>query len=430
LNEPGLSRGGDLSARERPFLGWIGTLQANEIFSLYCDDYRAAMASLAFSDLKRRQGDLLCSLAFGAAGIAYAAWYGGVVGGEAALFAEAGRWLRAAYRAQRGRLAFLGANARPGAQMPPGSLIYGAAGLPFLGALLAHSRGDRRARALAVERFLSLAGSAETGSAELYKGSAGSLAGTAILWHQTGDPRLRQVGDGLTRLLLAVLAGEEVRELYGGGLAHGTAGVYHALLLWSEASGFPLPAGFSESLAAFLAEAGETPERFCPRPQRYSFLCGGFTGLVVLAAKAAAVLGQPGYLAAARGAAQVMLAHPPNTPDLCCGRAGVASACLALARVDPEGPWEERAREYALSALLCPREDWPRSGLYNGEPALFCLATSFLHRLRAGPPCLDLIRLPPAAPEGEGRRSGESGPRRAPRERRRPGVPGRPRPRR
>ena len=120
-------------------------------------------------------------------------------------------------------------------------------------------------------------------------------------------------------------------------------------------------------------------------------LCNGFTGLAFLGAEAHRALGGEGLLEVTRQAGFRALARPSHRPDLCCGRAGVAYACLALSRVDPEGPWKSKAMDFALSTLLCEREDWRKAGVYGGEAAIPCLAASLLAGIASGPPALELV---------------------------------------
>jgi hypothetical protein len=109
------------------------------------------------------------------------------------------------------------------------------------------------------------------------------------------------------------------------------------------------------------------------------------------------VLGGASLREDARRAAALAVRSAPPRPDLCCGRVGVAFACLSVARVDPAGPWRRHARELALSALLCDRGEWEVSGLCGGEAALACLALDLVAGIDGGPPALE-----PAGRPGRG----------------------------
>jgi serine/threonine-protein kinase len=368
----------------------------HEIFGVYLEDYLAAARRRSWADLPRGQQGLYGSLAFGAAGIAYAHWYAGYLTGNEPLLDEADRWIRGALAGQRNRLAFLGPAAPPGARMPAGAYLYGLGGVHFVHALIARAREDRRAERRALRRFAELSRASIEGPADLYVGSAGGLAATAILLQHLEAEPLLDLGSALAGHLVRhalpdLQDGTRWHGLHGLGLAHGTAGAMLALLLWSAAAGSPLPPWFAPSLAAFLDTALYSPERFTRLAQHRSHLCSGVMGPVFLAVRAAQVLREPSLLASAREIAALTLAHLPSGADLCCGRAGCAFVLLALADQDPHGPWRNLAQELALSTLLCERAEWPFTGLYAGEAAIPCLALNLRLGIDSGPPCLDFI---------------------------------------
>ena len=367
-----------------------------EIFGAYIDDYFASIARLSWADLVRDQEGLYASLAFGAAGIAYAHWYAGYLRGDEILLAEAERWVRAALAGQRHRFAFLTPRAQPGDRMPPGACLYGRAGLFFIRALIARSCDERRAEQRALACFAELSRAAAAGTAEFYTGSAGCLAATAILFQHLGGGKLLDLGTELSATLRqrALLGGQgnvTWNGIHGLGLAHGAAGAYLALLLWSAAAGSDLPYWFAPSLTALLDTALHSPERFTRHEKDRSRLCKGIIGPAFLAVRAAQVLQEPSFLATARAIAALATAHLPDCSDLCCGRAGCAFALLPLARQDPGGPWRKLAQDLALSTLLCDRADWSLTGLFGGEAAIPCLALNMTLGIDSGPPCLDFI---------------------------------------
>lgn len=376
--------------------GPFSTPSVRELFGAYLDDYFASIARLSWADLVRGQEGLYASLSYGAAGIAYAHWYAGYLRGDEILLTEAERWIRAALAGQRHRLAFLTPQAQPGDRMSPGAYLHGRAGLFFVRALIARSRDERQAERRALACFDELSRAAVAGTAELYTGSAGCLAATAILFQHLGGGKLLDLGTELSarlreRALLDGRGNVTWNGLHGLGLAHGAAGAYLALLLWSVAAGSGLPHWFAPSLSALLDTALHSPERFTRREQDSASLCKGIIGPAFLAVRAAQVLGEPSYLAAARDLAVLATARLPDCSDLCCGRAGCAFVLLPLAQQDPTGPWRKLAQDLALSTLLFDREDWSLTGLFGGEAAIPCLALNMTLGIDSGPPCLDFI---------------------------------------
>src|SRR5262245_33069000 len=127
-------------------------MQAEEVLSAYVEDYFESVAALSYGDLERRQQGFHASLAFGAAGIAYACWYAARVLGDPALLDEAQRWVDTGVGGQRRKLAFLVPLAAL-RRRPPGHFLYGSAGLAFARVLVADARGDAPARSRALARF-------------------------------------------------------------------------------------------------------------------------------------------------------------------------------------------------------------------------------------------------------------------------------------
>ncbi len=348
--------------------------------------------------VRKPQGDHFTSFALGAAGISYTYWHAARLTGNPEHLKSADCWIRWALMADCGLLESMPPMEDPG-HVPRFSFLYGSVGLYFVKALVADSQCAPRLRSEAIRRFIEEGRGSLEGPSDLYQGTAGCLNGTALLLHQIGDPRLHSHGKSLALHLTSVLEREQCRGggLANPGLAHGTAGCYLSLLLWAAACETPLSAKASNELASFLAVTLAVPARFCPREERYASLCNGFAGVVLLALKAYQILGDPKFLDAARRAVHLVLDHPAAGADLCCGRAGAAYVCLMLAGVEPAGPWRRHAEELTLSTLLVDREEWTLLGLYGGEAAIPCLASSLLYGCNSGPPGLDFFSIPPTS---------------------------------
>lgn len=373
-------------------------LQVEDALAAYVEDYFETLSGLSYADLEARQHGFHASLAFGAAGVAYACWHTALALDEPELLDEAERWLAATTGRERDRLSFLVPQSKL-RERPASHFLFGEAGLVFVRALVSHARRDEAARAAAITRFVDLSLAAREGSPELYNGTAGVLAGLSILLAYSGDDRLREPGAELANGLIGRAVPDEGGtflwpELQGLGLSHGSAGPCLALLLHSCAAGSPLPEWYASSIENVLRLALATPSRLCPDESYHAMFCNGFSGLAFLGARAFRTLGGQGLLEGARQAGLLALATASDRPDLCCGRAGAAYAGLALSRVDPDGPWKTKATDLALSTLLCERAEWPKAGLYGGEAAIPCLAASLITGTATGPPALDLPDWP------------------------------------
>ena len=369
---------------------------AAELFSSYAEDYFESAKELDWQGLARRQPGMFASLSYGAAGMAFALWYSGYRLKRAELFEEAERWIRAALARQRGSRAFILAPAAAERyKMPPGAFYLGRPGLCFVRALISHSRDDRRGRHRSIKRLCELSSPALARWPELYRGTAGCLTGTAILFDLFGDQRLKDLGTTLARHLYDIAEPDSEGEmgwpgLHDRGLAHGTGGVHLALLLWLGVTGEDPPPALRVSLARYCAAVFDDPI-ISKDPDLQPKLCGGDAGVAVVAAKAFQVLGDPRFRSLARRALERAFAQPPaRYPSLCCGRLGLASACLATARIDPGGPWKDRAEELVLSTLLFDSESWA-VGLIGGEAARVCLALDLAMGLSTGPPAFDFF---------------------------------------
>lgn len=356
-------------------------ISTSELFLDALDDYFDSVEGWSWADLEHRQEGLTASLAFGAAGLAYAHAEAGLHLRDEALLDRADAWVRAAEAHEDDPHAFLGHGAEPGAKMPPGAFLFGPLGLHWTAARIAEIRRDRSWHD-AAGRFAATARHALDGeSLDLYRGVAGALAATAGLLAQRRDPRLVDLASALFRRLERAARMDSGMLTWSGlsrsGLAHGATGAHLALLLGAEALDRTPPPELASSLVRHVRQAVDDPASLA-RPEHRGWLCTGFPGLSYAAARLHRSFGGDALWDAARDSAEIALAHPPLRPDLCCGRLGVAYACLALAAEDPSGPWRRRATEHALSTLLCEPDTWPVVGLYGGEAAFAAFVLDLL----------------------------------------------------
>lgn len=269
-----------------------------------------------------------------------------------------------------------------------GSAFHTAAGVHAVRAMIAHASGLPGVQVAAVKAFLGAA-SSPVPLMDVTLGRAGLLLAGALLLDALGSsgptsairPRLHAWGDGFAQSLWAELDRLSPRRLEGGlnlGIAHGWAGVLHAALRWSRASGSPPPADLAPRLAA-LADLARPWGRGLRWPWNdggsMPGWCNGSAGFVFLWTLAYRALGEPIYLELAEGAAWNAWEAPDGNASLCCGLAGRAYALLNFHRHGGGAGWLERARLLAerAAAAIGRQAETPHS-LYKGEVGVAVLA--------------------------------------------------------
>jgi serine/threonine-protein kinase len=340
--------------------------------------YRREERAMSYRDLCARQSPPWASIAYGAAGIA------------AALSAK-----RLCTARERGRCEFWLAAARRGAgryglngpELPAKgldhALYHGRDGIDWLRLLVGSARGSGQ-RGGGLRAFLVRCRHQRGGPTELLFGIAGYLNGLVLLYRARGNRRVLEVADELARDLLDRQGG---RHGWGRakvlGFAHGRAGIFHALLGWSDASGRELPRSFFDQLERFAEEV--EGRSFVPADAFAGVIerswCNGTAGLVLLWARAYEHTPGAAQLNRARRAARSLFTHAARAPgSLCCGLTGRAYALLAMDRIEPGRGWYGRALGMggrALGAMIAGVGNWP-NGLFYGYPGLVCLAADLL----------------------------------------------------
>ena len=234
-----------------------------------------------------------------------------------------------------------------------------------------------------LRRFVAAARRAR-GSIELFQGLAGRLAGAAIVMRAVPDPDVRALGDELAARVVGALEAGAVR-LGPRGLAHGRSGVVLAALAWQAVSPSLPEAALRRAVIA------EHPyDVSALDAERATDWAHGHAGMAMLFARAYALLGDRRFLAWARAAGERACAGPNRSISLPDGAPGVAYAMLAVAAIDPGGPWRDRAWAAAGSALA--RVEVPARypyGVWGGLGGLCCLALDLLHETAAGLPGIE-----------------------------------------
>jgi len=279
------------------------------------------------------------------------------------------------------------------------SFFLGNRGVVFAAALIANAEDN--AEMLRQTRKAFCAPPAEPDDVEeLFRGTAGQLVGSVLLLKETGEEPLRKHALTLARDLLATARpGAGGRPWPGNhrlGLAHGRAGNYYALLLCARETDLSLPDWIHAALCDFAA-SGRPQNRGVRWPvderREGRFVdtwCNGAPGLIMLWSLAYEVYHDPLFLATARATGEYCVQRrAPRVGTLCCGAAGTCYAFLSLHRIDPGGPWLERAIEHAHLALQTPCDRYYRLSLYRGTAGLVCLLMDMEDPAEAAMPLLE-----------------------------------------
>jgi lantibiotic modifying enzyme len=319
---------------------------------------------------------------------------------------------------------------------PPRLGLYdGAVGVAVVAARLAHllSEPALAGAARALLDTLPLTDSeADQGESDLLAGAAGTAVGLLIVSRLLGARELVGVATALGERVLA--RGERPPGLSwpsasaGGGrnltgLAHGAAGIAHALLALADATGrveFAEAAdgAFEYERAVFDHAAGNWPDfrsiasvPGSAGPSYAAFWCHGGPGIALVRSAAWERAGDARPrseaevgLAVARDAVTASLRHGGGNFSLCHGLAGNAEILLEGARVLGARDGDGEHLAFAVAALGAERHaragDWP-SGLTSGRPSpglmLGRAGTGYFY-LRLARPSVASVLLPRVHP--------------------------------
>lgn len=331
------------------------------------DSWIEVAGSTSVRDLGESPG-LNAGLANGGAGIAYTLWRLGVTRNDVSLFDAGARWIKIARRAARKPNAFrhreLGTSAR--------GVMYGPIGIEVVAALLAHSRGEKSRGPIATlaantRRRIAVA------PAECIDGIAGRLLAAIALARVTRDALVTELANDLLARL------DTLPLPRPGGFAHGDIGVLFARLSAARWRG-------ARTETAML---GPLPIDVLGRPGRFNrSWCNGLAGIILWWVLAAESTGEDRFRARALSAAPHLLDELDEAGgSLCCGLGGRAYALLAVSRIDPEGPWIERATALATRALS---HELGPGGMLKGFPGLIGLVDDLQRPSAARFPLIDV----------------------------------------
>lgn len=308
--------------------------------------WREAIATTRYRELDQLQGPPFANLSHGGAGTAYALWRLGET-------RRARAWLAAA-RADRRILATTDKPPRN----PASSLLFGRAGLDWMGALLDGETAPFAARVRAGAPLI-----------EFAKGSAGlALGALALVRRGHGSRSLVRAATAVVDHLARATRARSEKPWTGFdavGFAHHWSGVIYAQLAWCEHAGTSPDGWLVDAIRALAVVPPDVSHS--PRTLAASW-CNGHAGIALLWCKAHELIGGDDLLAAARSSVQHAIEMGGIQPGLCCGDIGVAYACLALDRIDPGAGWRARAIELGTASLqfLLPHP----AGLFQGHPGI------------------------------------------------------------
>jgi serine/threonine-protein kinase len=340
----------------------------------------------------------LCSVNFGAAGIAYALNRMACRRDDPRLLAVADAWIiQAQGGAGRERAFYVPAMELTEETVGRISPYHARPGVHLVQAMIAGTRGEPGLRDAAAQAYLA-ATEAPCLERDLTLGRCGSVLGCALLLETlpaTGNAAwqaVRQAGETRLQALWAETdsfdAIAQGRHWANVGVAHGWAGLLYVTLRWQAMTGMVLPDAFHDRLAQLLDCARPTGRGVAwPWRQRAEDghgasmpgWCNGSAGMVHLCCAAHAALGDTRLLEMAEAAAWHAWESGDGPVDLCCGHAGRAFALLEVRRHTQDPAWLARARVLAGRAIRTAPDmrgtEHPRHSLYKGELGLALLLT-------------------------------------------------------
>lgn len=311
------------------------------------------------------------SVAFGAAGIAFALHRIAMLDGDPARHALADLWSARAEAERRRDRAFLDDDSLRRGAFGRDSMNYGAAGVDVVAALVASARGDLSQLHRSAARLARLP--RDAGDAlDFVLGVPSALLGIALVADSV--PPEYDVPAGLLpaghRCAAVVHKALERRTMVHGprmhrnlGIAHGWGGALYTLMRWHRQCG-TAPSPLVRRRLDALAALGEPHRRGMrwpwrdvsgPAQEADAYMpgwCNGSAGFVHLWLMAHETYGDPAYRRLAEAAAwDSWDDQESGVYDLCCGRAGRAYAMLALHRATRDDEWLARARFLTNEAL-------------------------------------------------------------------------------
>lgn len=335
------------------------------------------------------------SITFGSAGVAWALLRLAELRSDPHLVACADSWT---LRARRESSTLDDAFSKEDLDLPQwiestGTPYHGPAGVFTVEAMVARARGDLLSCSEAVAELVRVT-DVTPDCRDLTLGQAGALVACALLLERTKgeffeavQATLRghgaKIADRLHSWMATLADVGRCPELTSLGIAHGWAGILHALLLWSNAAGSPVGVDVERRLEQLadcgVAEGDGTvwPLKRGPDEEQKSrslvgSWCNGSAGYVQLWLQAYRAGGSPRHLDLAERAGRSTARAREGGANVCCGSAGRGYALAALHRITGDAGWLRDARELCDEALGAT---WSlEDSLYKGRLGAVLLA--------------------------------------------------------
>jgi serine/threonine protein kinase len=361
----------------------------------------------------------ICSVNYGASGIACALYRIACVRSDAALLSLADLWASKSAADQGDTRAFC----NPEIEITPEkvgktALYHSASGIHAVQALIGHAMGDVVSQQAGMDSFLA-ASRPLCDNIDLTLGRSSTLIGCSLLLDMR--PRMeylvedslvefgQEVFEGVWQQISSYAPIREESSFRYLGVAHGWAGVLYALMRWCHSANRPLPATLQERLRQ-LAELAE----FAGRGVRWkikvrkshqtqaedymSGWCNGSAGHIFLWTLAHRMLRDNRYLELAEKAAWNAWEEPDTIDSLCCGLAGRAYGLLSLYRHTGEKEWLRLSEDLGNRALVCTKaSDAFSDCLYKGRLGLAVLCADLTRPQSSSMPVFEEEGWPPPA---------------------------------
>ena len=339
----------------------------------------------------------ICSVNYGASGIAWALYRIASIQCDAALLSLADLWSSKSAANLADPKAFYNAEIQITPETVGSNALYhSASGVHAVQALIGHAMGDVVSQQAGIDSFIA-ASRPPCDNLDLTLGRSSTLIGCSLLldirpkMEYLNDDSLIEFGDEVFQgVWERVSAFAPIREEAGFrylGIAHGWAGLLYAALRWCQSAKRPLPPNFEERLRqlADLAEYRGRGARWKikvrknrrEQPDDYmSGWCNGTAGHIFLWTLAHRVIGDELYLALAEKAAWTAWEEPDNIDSLCCGLVGRAYGLLNLYRHTRQNDWLRLSEDLGNRALVRTKaSDLFSDCLYKGRLGLAVLCT-------------------------------------------------------